>query len=230
MKKINVLVLLAVVAFSTTLAQANKDLRFVEVNGTAELEVVPDEIFVIGVLQEEKAGELEKVETNFLKQLQKSGIANEDISLADLSGEYASAWFKKDQLVKEKTYQIKVNSAEMLGKFLSIADEVGLKNVQIIRTDLSNREEVEQELRIKAVKDAQNKAQYMSEAIGSKIGVVLEIRENYISVYRGNERVNDLMMVQMAMPSKAKAHQESVIGFKKIRMEVKIMAKFEILN
>lgn len=230
MKKINVLLLFVIAATAGLFAQDNEATRYIEVNGTAEIEIVPDEIYIVGALREGKTGDLEKTESAFLKAVKKLGISNENISLADLSGEYASAWLKKDQLVKEKIYQVKISSAQQLGNFLSMADETGLKNVQITRTDISNRNEVEQELRIKAVIDAKNKAQYMTEAIGSNIGEVQQIRENYITVYRGNVRVNDLKIARMEISGGPKAEPESIVGFKKIRMEVKVMARFEIIN
>lgn len=230
MKKVKAFVLVLILTGSGLFAQENANNRYIEVNGVSEIEITPDEIFVVGVLQEEKSDIFDKVERNFLSQLKKSGIASEDIQLADMSGEYASAWFKKDQLIKEKTFQIKLNSSEMVGTFLKIADEVGLKNVRILRTDISKRKEVEQDLRINAVKDAKNKAIYMTKAIESNIGDVLQIRENYLSIYRGNERVNDLAMVQSTFQGKAKVDDGLIVGFKKIRMEMKVMVRFEISN
>lgn len=230
MKKIKATLLACVLASASLFAQEASTNRYIEVNGSAELEITPDEIYVVGVLQEEKAENFEKAEKAFLSQLKKLGIADENINLADMSGEFASAWFKKDKLIKEKTYQVKLNSAKMVGEFLKVADETGLKEVNIIRTDISNRREVEQELRIKAVKDAKNKAAVMTQAIGSDIGRVMLIRENYVSIYRGNERVNDLMMVQNSFQAKSRVEDETVVGFKKIRMEMNIMAQFEIIN
>lgn len=230
MKRINAILLGVWCMAISAMAQENGETRSIEINGSAELEITPDEIYVVGTLREEKADEFEKVEKAFFKSLQKLNLPDENITLADMSGEYASAWFRKNQLVKEKTYQVKLNSAKMLGQFLQVADESGLKNVQIVRTDISNREEVEKDLRIKAVKDGKEKATYMTGAIDCHLGKVQQIRENYISVYRGNERVNDLMMVQSAMSTKTKMEEEPVIGFKKIRMEMKVMVRFEIID
>ncbi len=228
MRQVKVWMVCMALTAGTVFAQEIQETSYIEVNGSAEVELVPDEIYVVGTISESKAGDLEKNDTQFLKNMKKIGVSTDNISLADLSGEFASAWFKKDQLVKEKTYQVKLESAEMVGKFLAAADESGVKDVHIIRTDISNREAVEKELRIKAVLDAKEKAQYMTEAIGSELGEVQQIRENYISIYRGNERVNDLMMGQSAMPMKQKTADEAMIGFKKIRMEMKVMARFAI--
>lgn len=230
MKRINAFTVALLFVATTLLAQENTGLRYIEVNGTAELEVTPDEIYVVGVLKEEKSDDFEKIEKTFLAELKKLGISDDDIHLADMSGEFASAWFKKDQLIKEKTFQVKLTSAKMVGDFLKAADETGLKNVRILRTDISNREELEQQLRINAVKDAKNKATYMTQAIDSDIGSVLQIRENHLSIYRGNVRVNDLAMVQQSFQSKSKIESKSLVGFKKIRMEMKIIARFEITN
>lgn len=230
MKKINAIVLVLILVSSALLAQENANSRYIEVNGISEIEVTPDEIFVIGVLKKEKSDDFDKIEKAFLSQVKKMGVANEDIHLADMSGEYASAWLKKDRLIKEKTFQVKLNSAKMVGDFLKIADETGLTNVRILRTDISNREELEQQLRIDAVKDAKKKASYMTQAIDSNIGDVLQIRENYLSFYRGTERVNDLSIVQHSFKVKTGMEENSVVGFKKIRMEMKVMVRFEITN
>ena len=159
--------------------------------------------------------------------VKKLGVDGEEISLADMTGEFASAWFKKDQLQKEKIYQIKFSTAENVGQFLKMADEAGVKDVAIVRTDISNREFVERALRINAVKDGEQKARYMTEAVGSSIGNLLLIREQYMSIFRGNERVNDMTMMQTSMSSQ-KMKEDVVIGFKKIRMEIKVLVRYEI--
>lgn len=228
MQKSKWFVLLLVLVSVSSVAQENENKRFVEVNGEAKIEVIPDEIYVSATIREEKPESFDKVEKAFLSAMKKFDLLDEDISLADMTGEFASAWFKKDQLRKEKIYQIKLSSAESVGDFLKMADEVGLKDVNIVRTDISNRDEVERNLRIAAVKDSKEKATYMTAALDSKIGDVLLIRDQYMNIFRGNERVNDMAMMQMSA-SYQKMEKDVVVGFKKIRMEIKVFVRYEIL-
>ncbi len=227
MKQIILPVLL--LASTAAWAQTNEG-RFINVNGEAELEVIPDEIYMVASIQSDKAEDFDKKDQQFLSELIKMGVKSEDVSLADLNGEYAKVWFKKDQLLKSKTYQVKLRSVEQADAFLKVVERIEANDIAVIRTDISNRKSLEKELRIAAMLDGKQKATYMAEAIGAKVGKVQQIYEQYISLYKGTRQVQSLAYDTEVVNMKSKSEVgDSVIGFKKIKMKITVSMRFDIL-
>jgi len=204
--------------------------RKVEVNGSAEIEITPDEIFIGISLKEYMKDAKKKVTIDVLeKQLQaaviKAGIAKEDFMINDVSS-YTNYWEKKKDanFLASKQYRIKMKDLNKLDQIISNVDPKGIAYTNIESYSHSKIEEYKRDLKVKALKNARDKALSLVEAIGEKLGGALLIQDyNNESTVQPQMyktmRANAVMSDEAAMPD---------IDFKKIKLNYTVNAVFEI--
>jgi uncharacterized protein len=186
MKK-GILALLSMIFTLGSFAQSpNPFPRTIQVNGSAEMEIVPDQIFVHVTLKEyDKKGQgkidLEKIKESFLRQYKSIGMHDSLISIVNYDGMNPDYWWrkkkKKDELYSSITYQVKFSDSKKMDELVNRLDDDATQNFQVVRTSHSNMESIRKQLKISAVKAAKEKAMYLSEAAGEKIGVAITINE-----------------------------------------------------
>lgn len=125
-----------------------------------------------------------------------------------------------------KQYRIKVTDLNKWNQIINAVDSRGVQYSNIDGYDHSRIEEFKKDLKIKALKNAREKAVYLAEAIAEKVGSALEINES------GNEsypqpmyRTNMLMKTDAAMVDPVPMPD---IDFKKIKLQAQIRAVFEL--
>ncbi len=156
------------------------------VTGSAEMEVIPDEIYVQVDLKEyEKKGQskvnIETIKKQFLTTARSIGIADSLISIASYDGYNGNPWLrkknKKDELYASISYEIKFKESKQLDALVDKLDDNATSNFFIQRTSHSRLAEFRRQLKIAAVKAAKEKAQYLSASIGETIGEAVTINE-----------------------------------------------------
>lgn len=227
MKKLLFIALITIT--TSSLFAQNVDLRKkIEVNGKAETEVMPDEIYISISLKEylkdnKRKTAIEDLEAQLQKAVTKAGIPQEDFMVNDVSA-YTSYWEKKKDptFLASKQYSIKVKDLTKFNDVISAIDPKGVAYTNIERYAYSKEEELKQGLRIKALKDAKTKASYLVESIGDKLGGALEINESE------NNNYPQPMYRTAMMKTESLADSAPQIDFKKIKLSVNIRAVFEI--
>ncbi len=224
------LLFIALIAFTTSnvLAQ-DADLRKkIEVNGSAETEVTPDEIYIGISLKEymkdsRRKVTIEDLEAQLQKAVTKAGIAPEDFMINNISA-YTNYWDKKKDptFLASKQYSIKVKDLNKFNTVISGVDAQGIAYTNIERYAYSKEDELKKDLKIKALKEAKTKATYLVEAIGEKLWGVLEINES-----ENNNYPQPVYRTTM-MKSESFADSAPQIDFKKIKLSVTIRAVFQI--
>src|ERR1044072_6280670 len=96
--------------------------HFIEVTGTSQMEIEPNEITLTIRLREfeenrEKV-QLEKLDQDFLNALKAAGIDRKRLELADAGSKLSKLGRKDKDAFREKTYQLKLTSGSELEKFL----------------------------------------------------------------------------------------------------------------
>jgi len=224
--------LLPVLFLSAALAQTTPEVHYIEVTGSAEMEIVPDEIYIHVTLQERYDGR-EKVtiaqqDEKFLSGMQALQIPLNDISLADAVSDYSYYKWKKEDALATKEYIVMVHTAGKVAEVYQKLVDIDAENAYIARTSHSKIEQYRKEVKINAMKATYDKAGFLLEAIGHKVGKPLIITEisndvrpmDYVSQYElSNYRSNY---------SAGNAGLESQIGFQKIKLRYEIYGKFEI--
>lgn len=184
------LVIVAIITLNYVNAQqqpsCNPFPKTITVSGTAEMEIVPDEIYVQVDLREYKkrGGEkedLETIKTSFLKSCNLVGLPDSVISIASYEGLNSPNWWRKRKkdpdLYATISYQIKFSSSKKMDELIDKLDDEATSNFRIVRTWHSKMSEYRKQLKIAAVKAAKDKGVYLTEAINEKLGQAITITE-----------------------------------------------------
>jgi uncharacterized protein YggE len=212
-------------------AQDNKnfiDQNYIEVTGKGEMEITPDEIYIQIVINESdnKGKEsLEMLEKKMLAKLQTIGIdLKKDFSVKDINSNFKNYLLKKTDIFTSKEYQLIVHTAPVAGRVYRELEALGISNLSISNVDHSEIEKFRKEVKIKAIKDAQDKATSLATAIGQTAGRALYIRENE-SFYPMMAKTNMMMVRGAALDE---SYSEPDIEFEKIRIEYSVQVNFEL--
>lgn len=175
--------------------------KTISVTGSASLEIVPDEIYLQVDLKEyEKKGtgkiDIDQIKRNFIKSCKDVGIVDSAISVYNYEGSNGKQWVlkkKKDQedLKATISYWIKLNSPAKVDELVNRLDDDATINFFIAEVSHSKITEFRKQLKIQAVKAAKEKAVYLTEAIGEKVGNAITISEPDESYSGYNNRDNN---------------------------------------
>ncbi|MGN6294664.1 MAG: SIMPL domain-containing protein [Chitinophagaceae bacterium] len=207
--------------------------KTISVSGSAEMEIVPDEIYVqITLMEYQKKGEskkdLESIRTAFLAACRAIGIPDSLISIASYSGYNNYYELKKKKkgtdMLAQITYQVKFSGSRQMDELVEKLDDDATKNFQIVSTSHSKMPEFRKQLKIKAVQIAREKGLYLSEAIGEKLGEAITINEpaEWQPYFMSSAQSNMLMRDQ------ASPEGGSQIDFKKMKLRFEVNVVFAL--
>jgi uncharacterized protein YggE len=160
----------------TGFAQQNtQQQRGIIVNGTAKKEIVPDEIYIEVELKEftkdKKKYKIEELEAGFLNFIEKViVIPRKDIKMADTDESLLELRRKMKDADLSKTYEIKFSNFNQVTLLIASMDSLNCKSAFITKLWHSKMDEYKKEVRVAAMKAANEQAAYMLEAVGSKRG------------------------------------------------------------
>lgn len=204
------------------------DLRHkIEVNGTAEQEVTPDIINVSISLKEYMDGKnkvsISQLENQLEKAVSEAGMPKEDFTINNLSSyNYVIQKKKTPDFLASKQYLIRFHDLNRFNQIMSKIDPKGIQSTNIDSYDYSKIDNLKNDLKLKALVSAKEKAAFLLNGIGEKLGSVINIVENEDSNYPAPRPV-------MYMAKSANADvAESDIDVKKIKLSFQIHAVFEI--
>lgn len=202
--------------------------RKIEVSGSAEMDIIPDEIYYTISLKEYKADkkvEIETLEKQLVKSVADAGIAKENLQIEDIQG-YRPGDPKKrnNDFFASKQYVLKLNNLYKINEIMDGIDSKGVQYTNISKYSHSKIEQFRKEIKIMAVKAAKEKATYLLASINEQVGEVLQIQETgdfYPQPYESRMRSN------MAMEKSADAGSPE-IGFQEIKLRYEVRATFKI--
>lgn len=246
MKKI-ILILSAILAFAfTTKAQDTKDEHSIKVIGTAELEIVPDEIYMSVTLREytnkeKKKFTIEELEKNLVNYIEKVAATDKkDIKMDNMSAYVLSMKRKNKDEIISKSYDVKFKNSQQVYMLYSVMDSLGISKAYVSKYSHSKMDEYKKQIKINAIKAAKEKATYLLEAIGEKAGKAINIEEKtgFVSVNDGTNDdrrnysyANNINMISQTAASYGGSDGgvvESTIGDKTIKLNYSINAEFAI--
>jgi uncharacterized protein len=191
--KQTILSLVAATSFLFSIAQTpantvttTRQEHTISVNGSAEAEVVPDEIYVQVNLSEYKKGstktDIETIKNAFLKNMKALGYTDQDISVQSYTGWDGNTWWynkkkKNNDLLAGINYWVKVASTNKMDELVSKLDDEATTNFFIAKTAYSKVTDLRKQLKIEAIKNAKSKAEYLAGAVSEKIGSAITINE-----------------------------------------------------
>jgi len=221
--------------YGQTIPQKADDKPYIEVTGTAEMEVEPDEIFIRIVIKERyenrtKVG-IEEQEEKMKTALKSINIDLTNLYLSDANADYVKISWRKNNLITKKEYTLKVSNATTVGKVFMELEKLEITDAFIERVSHSRIDSLQKEVRIIAIKAAKEKADYLLSAIDEKTGKPLKIVENPQQIWYANginnQESNTKIIVSGGIPN-SYGDIENEIKFEKIKLSSSIFVKFEI--
>lgn len=140
-----------------------------------------------------------------------------------MSSDLQTYFLRKNAILSTKAYQLKVNSAQQLGEAFQALQTAGISDVNIEKTDVSNIEELRQEVRTNAAKAARKNAEVLAAALGQQAKEAIFVQD-----YGFNMRpyANVLMAKSMAVADAAGEEAAPQLEFQKIKIEHSVMVRF----
>lgn len=213
----------------------NNCYRFIEVTGSVESELEPDEIkFIIGIeeywKEEFKNMKPEKyknkvsiieIQQNLLTDLNKIGITQDKITVNEIGNYYRN---KGEEFLISKQIVLSLPDFKKVDDIIKNIDIKGISYMNIGELKSSKLAEVRKKLKIEALQVAKEKAEYLCQTLKKKITDVISIEEV------NND--NNIWWRAQAVASNASMDAGGSNDFsngRKIKLRYEMKVRFEIL-
>lgn len=210
---------------------AGEEKPYIEVNGTGEMEVVPDEIYVAITLREKsnnkKTISIEEQEQNLKNALKNLKVDLKNLSLAGADADLVRIEWRKKGVITQKQYSLKLGNATILGQVFTELDKLEITDAYVSHVQHSKIDSLRKGVKIMAIKAAKNKADYLLAAIGEKTGKALIVRENDPYYPQPVWTMANARMDKMESSTSYENYNDP-IDFKKIKVTSSIYVKFGI--
>jgi uncharacterized protein YggE len=204
------------------------DQNYIEVTGQAEMEVVPNEIYLQILINEKDykgKQEVQQLEKSMIDKLTEIGIdVSKQLVIKDMASNFQKYWLRGAETNSIKEYQLKVTDAKTAGRVIQELEALGISNISIEKVDHSEIEKLKTEVKVNAVKAAKEKAVALTNAVSQNIGRAIYIQEINNQIYRAQmSSVSNMVVRDVA---KMEANQQPDIEFEKIKLEYSILVRF----
>ncbi|WP_321322513.1 SIMPL domain-containing protein [Labilibaculum sp.] len=210
------------------------DQNYIEVTGHADNEVVPDKIFLKFFINEKdfKNQTLSEVEAKMIQKLKEIGIdVDKKLAVKDFVSNFQNYWILKPDIRLIKEYELLVNDAKTAGTVFLEFEKIGISSISIDKLENSEIDKYELEVKVKAMKSAQEKAKAIATSINQDIGRAILIQENpnFVRVENAIQgRVAGIQIRGVSSLKKSSSVGGANIEFEKIKLEYNIIARFEL--
>lgn len=241
MKTINTLTIFLLLTICTNLlGQSSNNLvnesPYIEVTGTAEKEITPDEIYISITIKERMEGKekitIEQQAADLQEALTSINVPIENLSLSEANANYIRLKWSKKDVIKQNEYVLKVKDAVTVGKVYEKLDDLKILDAYIARVSHSKIEELKKGVRIMAIEAAKDKADYLLSAIGEKPGKPLIVKETKASPISNVYGMDDFELYNRyefnALEMDYSNDKIKAIEFSKIKLQSSIYVKFLI--
>lgn len=212
------------------------DQNYIEVTGKAEMEIVPDMIYLKIILSDKDNKNklsLDEIDKSMINKLTEIGVdVSKDLSIKDFVSNFKLYWISKTDIVLTKEYQLIVHDTKTLQKIYFEFQKLGISNVSIDKLDHSKIEQFRKEVKVNAIKAAKEKADALTAALNQTTGKALFIQEaDYLNPYlMSNSLQGRVAGVRIRGTSSNYSDDSSTpdIEFEKIKLEYTILVRFEL--
>jgi hypothetical protein len=233
MKKIIISVLTIIFIYNFGFSQTKNfiDQPFIETSAKVDTLVTPDKIFLtILITEKDTKGKIsvEELENKMADKLKSLGInLDHQLSLSDLSSNFKKYFLKQQDVLKSKAYTLIVFDAVTAGKVIMELENINISNVLLEKTEYSKIENLQLELKSKAIKKAKLNAISMTNPLNQKVGNAIYISDIGNISYQLQGRVAGLQI--RGMNSLDETQFKPIdIEFEKIKVESEVNVKFKL--
>lgn len=228
MKRIH-LTILFISLFLASHAQTKSfiDQPYIEVAGSADTMVTPDEIYIkidISESDTKNKTSVQQLERQMFDALKAMGIdVEKNLTTSDISSNFKNYFLRGKNVVKSKEYMLKVKDAVTATNVFIKLEDLGISNSTIDHVDYSHMEGMKNLMRTKAIENAKARALALTKPLHQEIGPAIYISDNEIYPIRPMARQAKINLYE----ANATTDQElPKIDFEKIEVSANINAKF----
>ena len=207
-----------------------ENIRYVEVNGKAEKEFVPDQIYTKLVITEaDTKGKksLEKIEKDLFKDLTNAGIdPQKNITISDMQSDLEKFLLRKDNIAATREYIIMVTSSGQLAELFGILKKHELTDITVTHAKLSDPESAGRQLIKEAAENARKNAEAIAAGLGQQLGKAI-YAQSY-SGFQGQLFVNTASRSLKAQEMVAMDSSYELPDFRKIKLTHSVTVRFEL--
>jgi uncharacterized protein len=206
------------------------DQPYIEVRGTADTLITPDEIYIKILLSEKDTRDrvsLEDQEIKMVNALKSAGINTDtELSTNDMSSNFRIYILKNRDILKSKQYTLKVKDAVTATKVFMQLEELGISNASIERVDYSALDSIRNIMRSKAMTHARNRAVALTKPINQTVGIALHIEDNDLNTTNGMLQGRLAGVVVQGYGTDPFKSKLPKIEFEKIKVSSNVTVKF----
>ena len=228
------LVLGLFLATNVTYAQTKNfiDQPYLETTAIVDTLIKPDIIYLDILIREKDEKNkisVEELEERMAEKLNSIGInLQTQLSLSDLSSNFKKYFLKQKDIVKTKAYSLKVFDASTAGQVIVALEEIGISNVSLDKTEYSKIEELNLELKSKAVFKAKRQAEYLLAPLNQKITKALFVTDKYYQRNNYNGDLEEIVFIGYGSSKRKLEASPIEIEFKPIKVEAEVTIRFGI--
>ncbi len=232
MKRI-ILPLVALLLSTSIFAQSKNflDTPYLETSAQVDTLVTPDKIHLNITIQEKDSKgkvSVEEQENKMAQRLKALGIdLDEQLVIKDMSSNFKKYFLRDKEVLKSKEYSLVVYSGKQAGEVMVALEQLDIANAYVEKTEYSKMDELELELKTRAMKKAKQKADALTKPLGQKVGTAIHIMDNSQPYY---PRYNQAPMMEMKAATADMGAQPLDIDFEKIKVEAMVNVKFALTN
>ena len=202
------------------------------VTGEGIVETPPDlAVLRFGVMTTSKSAKAATRANNgsiakIISALKEEGISSEDLETTRFSLS-PQREYRKNQPPMVIGYQVsntllvKVRDLDRVGEYMELIVESGGNNFESLSFTVEDTHEMEEEARVLAIENALSKAEMMTEALDSKVGLPLTIQE----ISHSNRLVQQRRMMEADVMM---ASEVPIQAPSELNIRVRVQVKFEI--
>ena len=229
-------VLISIFVFGLgVLAQDPSNTPVIEVSGSAERWVTPNEftfkVTLLERIENKQKITIEQQEAALRDELGKLGVdVAKDLSVFDIS----SAYFRQKKIrdvLGTKDYRLKIRDLNKIARLQELADRLNVSRLDLIDTDHSEIMQLRKETKMDALRAAKDKADYLLSTIGQRTGKAIYIKEIETEQSQPNIYSNTLLSANTTSNYRGRTGDDDTseaLSFSQIRLRFVINAKFEI--
>jgi uncharacterized protein len=208
------------------------DQNYIEVNGSFDTLVVPDEIY-IGISISEKDSRdhqsVEEQEARMITELRSLGIdVEKNLKSKDMTSNFRTYFLKGKEVIKSRHYILKVNDAFTAGKVFKLLEDLDISNSQLFRIDLSNIKNIRNDARTMAVANATERALALLKPLHQELGKAIYISDNETYGSSANLYGSTASQMDEIVVSGYKKDEPAKIDFQPVKITANVMVRFEL--
>lgn len=211
------------------------DQAYLEVAGSADTMVVPNEIFIRVFVSEKNTKDkrpLQETEAAMYQALSSIGINTEkDLMVHDMCSTFKSYFLKTTSVIKSREYIVKVKDATTAGRVFVELEKLDIADSRIFAVNHTGIDDIKNSLRSRAVENARTRAVALTKPLNQAVGKAIHLEDN--EEYGTGERVNGTfrkLKSEFAGNSSGYMIDKVVdIDFTKITVGANVKVKFVLL-